>query len=190
MLDGGPYTVDHAICTADEATMGLSSEKDLRSGIQFSRLIRIFKGSTRDGMEITMKNIDTKPRRCCICDVTQLNAAKPDETGPNDRFNIYCPLNPQSHFPEGYDVLFGATDNPTFSADSSRHMLRLHYQYQVGKVALDSSAGWLAAVNGVTGNVFVERFSLEADKEYPDSSLRWSFGPAGWAASTSTARIS
>jgi hypothetical protein len=178
ILDGGPYTLDHAANTADEAAVGLSSGKDPRSGIQFARSIRIFRGSTRVGMEITMKNIDTKPRRWGIWAVTQLNAAKPDGTGHNDQFKIYCPLNPQSHFPQGYEVLYGAADNPTFTTDRSRRMLQLRYQYQVGKIALDSSAGWLAAVNGVTGNVFVERFLFEADKEYPDGASVefWSSG--------------
>jgi hypothetical protein len=42
------------------------------------------------------------------------------------------------------------------------------YRYQVGKIGLDSSAGWVATVDGKTGAVFVQRFVFEPRAEYPD----------------------
>jgi hypothetical protein len=44
------------------------------------------------------------------------------------------------------------------------------YQYQVGKIGLDSDAGWVATVDGASGAVFVQRFVFEPKKEYPDGS--------------------
>ena len=48
--------------------------------------------------------------------------------------------------------------------------MRVNYQYQVGKIGLDSPAGWVATVDGASGAVFVQRFLFEPGKEYPDGS--------------------
>ena len=48
--------------------------------------------------------------------------------------------------------------------------MRVNYQYQVGKIGLDSPAGWVATVDGASGAVFVQRFQFEPGKEYPDGS--------------------
>jgi hypothetical protein len=38
----------------------------------------------------------------------------------------------------------------------------------VGKAGLDNSAGWAEVVDGASGYVFVERFTYDPDKKYPD----------------------
>ena len=48
--------------------------------------------------------------------------------------------------------------------------MEVRYQYEVGKIGLDSPAGWVATVDGETGAAFVQRFVFEPDKEYPDGS--------------------
>jgi len=50
-----------------------------------------------------------------------------------------CPLNPESHFTNGYAVIFGDEKNPSFQADAKRGLIRVRYQYKVG---LDSTSGW------------------------------------------------
>jgi hypothetical protein len=82
--------------------------------------------------------------------------------------NAWCALNPSSHFPGGYSVIFGAKDNPSFQPDAKRGLMRVQHQYQVGKIGLDSHAGWVATVDGAGGAVFVQRFVFEPKKEYPD----------------------
>ena len=82
----------------------------------------------------------------------------------------WCPLNPQSRFPKGYDVIFGEKNNPSFQPDAPRGLMRVQYQYKVGKIGLDSRAGWVATVDGESGAVFVQRFVFEPKKEYPDGS--------------------
>jgi hypothetical protein len=82
----------------------------------------------------------------------------------------WCPLNPRSHFPKGYSVIFGAPDNPSFRPDPQRGLMHVQYQYQVGKIGLDSPAGWVATVDGESGAVFVQRFVFEPKKDYPDGS--------------------
>jgi hypothetical protein len=133
-------------------------------------VIRLFEGSTRVSFEATMKNIDTKPRRWGIWAHTQLDAAGANGSGPNLLMRAWCPLNPESRFPKGYRVIFGAEDNPSFQPDRARRLMRVQYQYRVGKIGLDSHAGWVATVDGASGAVFVQRFTFESNREYPDGS--------------------
>jgi len=169
VLDGGPYKLDLLPQDGTGAGVRLTSGEDKRSGIQFSRVIRLHEGSTHVGFEATMKNIDTKPRRWGIWSHCQLDGAKPGG-GHNAEMNAYCPLNPKSHFTNGYAVIFGDEKNPSFQADAKRGLMRVQYQYKVGKIGLDSTAGWVATVDGLDGRVFVQRFAFEPGKEYPDGS--------------------
>ena len=75
VLDGQPYALEKLPSKPGETAVRLTSGKDRRSGIQFSRAVRIFEGSTRVGFEATMTNIDTRPRRWGIWAHTQLDGA-------------------------------------------------------------------------------------------------------------------
>jgi len=169
VLDGGAYEMKVLSSGGGKASVMLTSGKDKRSGIQFSRVISVHDGSTRVSFEATMKNIDTKPRRWGIWAHTQLDGGKKGG-GFNTEMNAYCPLNPKSHFTNGYSVIFGDEKNPSFQPDAAKNLMRVQYQYKVGKIGLDSPAGWVATVDGASGKVFVQRFVFEADKSYPENS--------------------
>ena len=178
VLDGQPYALQIPAMRRGETAIQLTSQPDPRSGIQFSRTIRLFEGSTHVSFEATMKNIDTRPRRWGLWAHTQLNGARADGA-PNPLLKAWCPINPQSRFPKGYSVIFGAADHPSYQPEARPGLLRVQYQYQVGKIGLDSPAGWVATVDGETGAVFVQRFVFERQKEYPDGSSVefWLNGP-------------
>jgi hypothetical protein len=171
VLDGQPYECETlAPGQPGEMAVRLTSRDDPRSGIRFSRVIRLFPSSTRVAFEVTMKNIDTKPRRWGIWSHTQLDGANADRSSFNRLLQAWCPINPASRFPRGYQVMFGEQDNPSFQTDKERGLVHVRYQYKVGKIGIDSPAGWSATVNGETGAVFVQRFFFEPDKPYPDES--------------------
>ena len=46
-------------------------------------------------------------------------------------------------------------------------MMRVAYRYQVGKIGLDSPAGWIATVNGEAGTAFVQRFISRRQANIP-----------------------
>jgi Domain of unknown function (DUF4380) len=167
VLDGSPYAIE---TRPNRASIQLTSGDDPRSGIRFSRAIRIFPDSTRVSLDATMTNIDTKPRRWGIWAHTQLDGGKAGGPGHNSFLHAWCRINRKSQFPQGYRVLFGAEDNPSFQTDQERGLLHVQYRYQVGKIGLDSTAGWVATVDGITGAVFVQRFKFELGGEYPDGS--------------------
>ncbi|MHC5094685.1 MAG: hypothetical protein ACYSOU_01065, partial [Planctomycetota bacterium] len=64
VLDGQPYVLEQLPEGKDgSVAVRLTSGKDLRSGISFSRVIRLHPDSTRVSIEATMTNVDNKPRR-------------------------------------------------------------------------------------------------------------------------------
>lgn len=166
VLDGSPY----AAVIENEKAIKLTSQEDKRSGIQFSRVIKIFDDTTRVSIDATMKNIDTKNRRWGIWSHTQFNAGNRHGEGYNKNYRAYCPINPDSIFARGYGVIFGLAQNPQFKPDYKNNMMQVHYQRRVGKIGLDSNAGWIATVDATDGFVFVQRFQFEPGKEYPDNS--------------------
>jgi hypothetical protein len=146
----------------------LTSQKDARSGIQFSRVVTLEDGTSILRVRVTMDNIDTKPRSWGIWTVTQLDAKNHRGPGFNPNLWAYIPANPHSHFPDGFKILFGSKTNPEFQYDPQKRMMRVHYQRKVGKVAMDSPSGWLANLDGDSGYVFVQTFRYKADRDYPD----------------------
>ena len=114
VLDGQPYRVerlDHG------AAVRLTSRDDPRSGIRFSRVIRIAGDSTRVSFEATMTNVDTQaaPLGHLGAHATRRRPGRRRRAQP--LLNAWCPLNPQSQFPKGYRVIFGTEDNPSFQPD-------------------------------------------------------------------------
>jgi hypothetical protein len=167
VLDGQPH---HAEIDRESSSILLTSRDDPRSGVRFMRRIRLHAQSTRVSIEATMTNIDNKPRRWGIWAHTQLDAGLPDSKDFNRLMRAWCPTNPRSRFERGYRVFFGEKNNPSFESDADRGLVKVSYQYKVGKIGLDSHAGWVATVDGRQGDVFVQRFKFEADKAYPDES--------------------
>ncbi len=170
ILDGSPHEGRIIAAGGDSPTVGLKSQKDPRSGIQFSRTIQVFDGTTRMHVDATMTNIDTKPRRWGIWSVAQHNGANREGEGHNDKLRVYCPFNPDSVFSNGHRVTFGLPNNLSWQPDYERGLMTVQFQRRVGKVCMDCSAGWLATVNGQSGHVFVQRFTYEPEKPYPDKS--------------------
>ena len=168
ILDGSPHQGRILVAGGDTPTVRLTSRKDPRSGIRFSRSIQVFDRTTRMHVDATMTNIDDKPRRWGIWSVVQHNAANREGQGHNDKLRVYCPMNRKSVFPDGYKVMFGLANNLSWQPDHERGMMTVHFQRRVGKIAVDCSAGWVATVNGQSGHVFVQRFRHMPERPYPD----------------------
>jgi hypothetical protein len=169
VLDGSPHEASIIEASGKSAALRLMSREDKRSGIRFSRIIRVADGAARVSFDSTMTNIDTKPRRWGIWQVTQLNAAAPaGAQGYNKEIRCWSPINPASVHPRGYYEMFGLVNNPSFRVAPATKMFCANYRRIVGKVGLDNSAGWVAVVDGTAGYVFVERFTYFAGKQYPD----------------------
>jgi hypothetical protein len=168
VLDGSPHEASIIEASGKSAALRLMSREDKRSGIRFSRIVRVADGAARVSFDSTMTNIDTKPRRWGIWQVTQINACNRAGEGYNKEIRCWSPINPASAYPRGYYEIFGLVNNPSFRVDPATKMFCANYNRIVGKVGLDNSAGWVAVVDGAAGYVFVERFTHFPDKKYPD----------------------
>ncbi len=168
VLDGSPHVGSIVAPNGQFASAQVTSQKDKRSGIQFTRTIKICENFAHVSIDCRMENVDTKPRRWGIWQVTQHNTANRNHPGYDEDIHVYCPINAESKHPRGYKVIFGPDDNPEFHIDNG--MMSAKYLHQVGKIGMDCSAGWYALVNETYGYVFVERFDWTVGSEYPDDS--------------------
>ncbi|MHC4150204.1 MAG: DUF4380 domain-containing protein [Planctomycetota bacterium] len=184
VLDGGPYTAE--IIKKDERikAVRMTSGEDEQSGIQYSRKFKIFDDSTRVSIEATMENIDTKLRRWGVWVVTQFDTSNRHGDGYNKNYWAYCPVNPDSMYHKGYNVMFGLVGHLSYKPDYENGMMRVHYAYRVGKIGMDSSGGWIATLDATDGYVFVHRFTYEPGRAYPDNASVefWLNGPGEIAA--------
>jgi hypothetical protein len=180
ILDGSKFSAEVVKDTPAEVAMRVTSPKDQRTGVQFERTFHVYAGTTRVTVDQVMKNISQRQIRWGIWHVLQNNGADAhDASKPNPELYMYVPVNPHSIFPKGYTIAYGDARHPSYQLVDDGHMLRIHYLYRVGKVALDSSAGWYAVVNGQTNIGYVEDFKHFSGLEYPDhaSIESWNDGP-------------
>jgi hypothetical protein len=172
VLDTGIYSVQELTASGESAVLRMVSPCDERTGLQISRQFTIQRGSSRVAVEISFKNVIERPIRWSIWDVVQLRA---DLVHPEGRLTydptcvVTAPTNPRSAFPRGFDVMFGRTDNPQWSTDTREGLLRAEYMWEIGKIGLDSTAGWIAFSKGSEGYSFSERFSYDPSGVYPDN---------------------
>ncbi len=180
ILDGSKFAFAVVKDTAAEVAVRVTSPPDPRTGVQFERTFHVVAGSTRVTVEQVMKNISQRQIRWGIWHVLQNNAADAtDPTKPNPKLHMYIPINPHSMFPKGYYIAYGDALHPSYRVTDDGHMLRVHYLYRVGKVALDSSEGWYAVVNGQKNIGYVENFKYFPGVAYPDNASieSWNDGP-------------
>lgn len=171
VLDSGRYRLDALRADEQAAVVRMVSPPDARTGVQITRALTLRPHTSRVRLDLAFANVSARPVRWSIWDVVQLNAARrlPDGTTAHDPACVVTvPLNPASRFARGYNVMFGADDNPQWQADAEAGLFRAPYRWQIGKVGLDSPAGWVAFFGGESGFAFVEHFAYEPGADYPD----------------------
>lgn len=182
VLDTGRYTVDAFETDGKQAVLSMTSPPDPRTGVQITRRFTLYQSSSRITLDITFTNTLERPIRWSIWDVAQLRA---ERTAPDGSLThepsciVTTPLNPTSKFERGFNVMFGAEDNPQWQADPASGLFRAPYQWQIGKVGIDSPAGWIAFSNAAEGYGFAERFTFDPSGEYPDEGVTvevWTIG--------------
>ena len=179
-LDGSSFASEIVKDTPAEVALRVTSPPDPRTGVQFSRVFRVYASDTRVTVEQVMRNISERQIRWGIWHLIQNDAADAQNPSkPNPLPYMYVPLNPHSIYPRRYTIVYGDAKNPSYVASNDGKLLRVHYAYRVGKVALDSNAGWYAVVNGQKNIGFVETFKYFPEMEYPDhaSVESWNEGP-------------
>ncbi len=184
VLDSGHYSVTARAENPDgTAELELTSPPDAeRTGIQIVRRFKIYPGSTRVTQTLTFHNISHRTVRWSIWDVNQLNGERRTPAGGVElepTCAITTRLNPASKFPRGFNVMFGNEHNPQWQADLETGLFTAQYQWEIGKVGLDSTCGWIGFSNAAQGYAMSEQYQYQPGEVYPDQGVTvecWTVG--------------
>jgi len=178
VLDDGPYSF-RKISEGEHCEVELTGPADPRTGIQFQRTIRLDADSPRIRFHATMKNTTGHTVEWSMQSVSQYDTADPDAPSQvNQNFRTFAPANPDSRYLNRYHVRFGPAENPAASIREDG-LFTLRYVHMAAELWLDSTAGWLAVVDGSSQYGMVERFQFEQSRTYPGkaSIIFWTNGP-------------
>ena len=182
IIDDGAFSF-RKISEGQQCEIELTGQPDPQSGIQFSRTIHLDSDSPRIRFHATMKNISGHAVEWSMQSVSQydtsgLNAPGGNSaSGYNHDFHTFTPANPSSSYLNRYHVRFGPAENPAVSVRDDG-LFTVHYVHMAAELWIDSTAGWLAVVDGNSRYAMVERFQYEESKPYPGkaSVIFWTNG--------------
>ena len=183
VLDDGPFTF-RKVSEGDRCEVELTGPSDPRTGIQFTRTIRVDADSPRIGFHATMKNVTGHTLEWSMQSVSQYDTSLSSAAGSkqaahmNRDFWTFTPSNPSSSYLNRYHVRFGPAENSAVRVRKDGIFI-VHYVHMAAELWLDSTEGWLAVVDGNSQYAMVERFQYEERKPYPEkaSVIFWTNGP-------------
>jgi hypothetical protein len=180
-VDLNPYTCEIRANTADSAVIYLESDVvdneiqkyQTHQGLQFKRLLTLYKASTRVKVEMTMINTGSTSMEHGIWDITQCVCSN---NGAADLENIwvYFKKNESSSMTDGYveysDQADGSGEEKAqWNPDAAEGgIMGVQFLQKVGKIGADCNAGWIAHVDQLDGYAYVKTFTYEDGKTYPD----------------------
>ncbi len=171
VLDTGRYALEILDSPAAAASIRMESLPDPRTGVQISRQVTLHAGGGRVSLHLEMTNVSDQVRSWGIWDIVQVDATSLDDNGEethNEQAWLYIPTSSDSRFSRGFNVMFGEEDNPEWQPEVRPNLLGAQYLYQLGKIGIDSTAGWIAFVNQATDFAFCQCFTYFPGEEYPD----------------------
>jgi hypothetical protein len=180
LLDDGPFSF-RKVSEGQTCEIELTGPADPQTGIQFVRTIRLDSDSPRIRFHAVMKNTSGHSLEWSMQSVSQYNTSDPNPTTAsrfNHDFHTFAPAKPASSYLNRYHVRFGPAENPAATVRDDG-LFALRYVHMAAELWLDSTAGWLAVVDGSSRYGMVERFQFDQSKAYPGkaSIIFWTNGP-------------
>jgi len=178
LIDDAPYTF-RKVSEGQACEIELTGPADPQTGIQIQRTIHLDSDSPRIRFHATMQNKSGHVVEWSVQSVSQYNTADPaNPAHQNHNFWTFTPANPSSSYLNRYHVRFGPAENPEASVRDDG-LFTLHYMHLAAELWLDSTAGWLAVVDGDARYAMVERFRYEKRETYPGNAsiIFWTNGP-------------
>src|SRR6201996_5658530 len=164
-LDDGAYQFS-IVAQGPRCTVRLDGPPDPPTGLQYSREISIGSDSPEISFHAITKNYTGHSIAWSVQSVSQYNLANPaGANGYNHDFWAITPVNPNSGYLLGYHVRDGLANDPSFSVKDG--LFRLHWKYIESEVWVDSTAGWVAIVDGTSNFTMVEKSKYIQHAEYP-----------------------
>ena len=164
-LDDGPY-VFSILSQDNRCTVRLEGPRDPPTGLQYTRDISIGGDSPEIFFHAITKNITGHSIAWSVQSVSQYDLS--DASDPNQYnhdFWAFAPLNSRSSYLNGYHVRDGLANDPSFGVKDG--LFRLNWKYLENEVWLDSTAGWIALVDGATHYAMVEKTRYMEGADYP-----------------------
>jgi hypothetical protein len=164
-LDDGAYAFS-ILSQNNRCTVRLEGPPDPPTGLQYTREISIGSDSPEIFFHAITRNITGHSIAWSVQSVSQYDLS--DASDPNQYnhdFWAFAPLNPRSSYLNGYHVRDGLANDPSFSVKDG--LFRLNWRYLENEVWLDSTAGWIALVDGATHYAMVEKTRHIEGGDYP-----------------------
>lgn len=186
ILDDAPFTFAK-LSEGPQCEVQLTGTPDPQTGIQYVRTIHLDADSPRIRFHAIMKNVSGHAVEWSMQSVSQYDtsdrtaAAGAASTGGSSHFNrdfwTFTPANASSSYLNRYHVRFGQAENSAVSVRSDG-LFTVHYVHMAAELWLDSTAGWVAVVDGSSRYTMVERFQYDETKPYPGkaSVIFWTNG--------------
>lgn len=152
VLDCGLYDWE-AVLDPGAAKIRLQSPHDEYAGITMRREIKITAGSSSVEVLHTMQNTSRRPVRWSIWQVTQVDASRGLE--------IFIPA-------AGFHQTFGDKPFQGVCFSAAQRRVRVKYEDQVAKLAVEADQGWFASLDRARGFALAETFPITPDASYPD----------------------
>ena len=164
-LDGRPFTL-RVLSQGAKCAVRLTGQLNPDIGQRYIRDISIGPDSPVISFHVVMQNMSGYPQTWSEQTITEYPMSDP---AGSDHFNTkfwgVTPLNPASGYPNGYHIRSGPQENEAFMTRDG--MFRVHWNNVEQEVWIDSTQGWLAAVDGMAGYTMVERRHFDPTAEYP-----------------------
>jgi hypothetical protein len=164
-LDDGAYTFSVS-SQGPKCTVRLEGPPDPPTGLQYTREISIGSDSPQIFFHAITKNFTGHSVTWSVQSVSQYNLSDAnDRTQYNHNFWAITPMNPHSAYLLGYHVRDGLANDPSFKVKDG--LFRLNWKYLENEVWLDSTAGWVALIDGATKYAMVEKTRNIPGGDYP-----------------------
>jgi hypothetical protein len=164
-LDDGMYTFT-ILSQSPRCAVRLDGPPDKPTGLQYTREISIGNDSPEILFHSITKNISGHSITWSVQSVSQYDLSDPNDAKRyNHDFWAFAALNPSSIYLNGYHVYDGFATDPSFKPSDG--LFRLNWKYLENEVWLDSTAGWVALVDGATHYAMVEKTKYFAGANYP-----------------------
>jgi hypothetical protein len=164
-LDDGAYAFS-VLAQGPKCTVRLEGPPDPPTGLQYTREISIDSDSPEIFFHAITKNFTGHSISWSVQSVSQYNLSDAgDPKQYNHDFWAITPLNPASSYLLGYHARDGLANDPAYGVKDG--MFRLNWKYLESEVWLDSTAGWVAIIDGATQYAMVERTKHMEGGDYP-----------------------
>ncbi len=167
-LTGGQWSGQITAAQGQSVEIEMVSPEDKKvTGLQITRRVKLFAGTTRVAITEIFKNITDQPITWSIWDVTQVPGSLSRASKYNEQSRIYFPLNPDSRYEQGFWPLHEGGESQFQVIDEGK-LMQVSYHNEEGKIGADSVAGWIAHVDEINEYAYIKSFPVHQLADYPD----------------------